>query len=228
MLDPKVNAFDIMTRQAAGQVHFGAAVMRSAAGTVLPAAVVGDVNIEGIADFDPIAHDRSGQYNGFYKQYDNVPVITAGVARGWVVPNGSDIDIESGDYLEIADLGATPAGDHGIFEEAGSTDGTVRTDPTVARALEDVTMGAASYQTPDTTAIGDTTLTFTAAELVLLDVVAGDYILLEDLSDNVQVNRVKSIDSTTVLSLEVPCTVVLTSGDSDLVTKMYQCKMLLI
>jgi hypothetical protein len=55
----------------------------------------------------------------------------------------------------------------------------------------------------------------------------GDYVLLEDLDGNVQLNRVKSIDSTTVIGLQIPATVAL-NGSTDLLTKVYQVAAVLI
>ena len=89
-------------------------------------------------------------------------------------------------------------------------------------------MGDEGYDVVSAVAVGDETVTFSsAAKLTAMDLSIGDYVLLEDLDGNVQLNRVKSIDSTTVIGLQIPATVVL-NGSTDLLTKVYQVAAVLI
>ena len=133
-----VNAFDVIGEMAAAEIiAFGAAVQRSAAGTVrAPRCTADDYNILGIADLDLVEKDEEG----YYSKYDIVPVIVAGRCRVWVTPNNATAqDIVAGDYLELADISTgTNTLPVGVFEEAGSQAGATRTLLSLARALEDV------------------------------------------------------------------------------------------
>lgn len=219
---------DVIDMKAAGIIPFGAAVVWSAAGTVKAAITANDHDIIGIADMSEVEKDVPG----FYATYDPVPVVIdkGGRVNLWVVVNGGTHNIVAGDFLEIADLGDSPTGTHGIWEEAASTDGTAYQVDARAQAMEDVTMGTNSKQIPDDVAIGDTTITFSSATtLTNLAVVAGSFILLEDIltSGDLQVNRVKSLTST-VITLEKASTVDLSNSASDLVSKMFQCEAILL
>jgi len=220
-----INAFDsIGDMQAASLIAFGAAVIRAAANTIKATLLTTQTNILGIADWDMVEKTEPG----FYSQYDPVPVITAGRCRAWVIANGADVNIDAGDYLEIADLGSSNANPCGVLEEAGSAAGGTRTATSIARALEDITLGSATYKIPDAdVAVGATEITMAAADLTALDLAEGDYILLEDLNGNVQVNRVKSLTSTKI-GLQLPTTVALVKADSDLVHKIKQAGVMLI
>jgi len=216
---------DVMSMEAAEIIPFGAAVVYSAAGTVGAAVTDNDTDILGFADSDEV---NKQAVSGFYAQYDQVPIIVGGgILQVWAIANGSAINVQAGDYLDVAGLGDGSTTSHGILEESGSTAGGTRLDSSVVKAVESKTMGSASYQIPDTTAVGETTLTFTSAELTALDLSDGDYILLEDLNGDLQVNRQKSATST-VVTLEKANTVVLTSGNSDLVTKMFQVQAVIL
>jgi len=95
------------------------------------------------------------------------------------------------------------------------------------KAVESKTMGSDTYQTPDNVAVGDAVLTFSSAEVTALNLSDGDYILIEDLSADLQVNRRKSSTST-VVTLEKASTVALTASDSDLVTKLFQVEAMIL
>jgi len=168
---------------------------------------------------------------GFWSTNDAIPVICGLGTRInlLVVANGS-VDLVAGDFLEVADMGISPAGTHGVLEECGSTDGGTRLTSAVAKAVEDKTMGADSNQTPSTITIGDETVTFaSAANKTSIDLSDGDYVILEDVSDDLQINRVYNVDrSTTIVYLQRPSTVAVTSGDSDIVNKVFQCEAVLI
>ena len=195
-----VNAFDVIGEMvAASNIAFGAAVAYAAAGTVQATIDIAvSQNLLGIADLDLVEKDE----DGFYSQYDIVPIITAGRCRVWVTSNESTKeDIIAGDYLEIADLGGTNTLTCGVFQqmdaEGGSPAGTVRQATSIARALEDVTLTDVEPAT-----LSGKTLTLLAADIVLLGLAVGDYVLLEDASEEAEVNRVAALPTTTTVTLQ--------------------------
>ena len=215
-MDPvNVHILDTIGGHAAGGViAFGAAVYRTAAkvvsGCLCTAAGTGMV---GIAVDDMIEKT----IDGFYSQYDSVPLWTEGRGRLWVTPSEDDTSIEAGDFLELAVLGSSNTLPVGVFVEAvaDTPAGAVRTTESMAQALEDVTLTSAlkwvKTEAGQNVVIGATTVTLTTVKTALFT--KGDYILLEVLAGNVQINRVKSI-SGAVLTLEIPSTVALT-GNTD-------------
>lgn len=197
---------------AGGVVAFGAAVYRTGAGIVGGClCTAASTAFVGIAVDDMIEKTIAG----FYSQYDVVPLWTEGRGRVWVTPDDDDISVEAGDFLELAVLGGSNTLPVGVFMEAvaGTPAGAVRTTATMAQALEDVTLTTAlkyvKLESGTNVLVGATTVTLTTTKTALFTV--GDYILLEDLNGNVQINRVKS-KSGAVLTLEIPSTVALTSG----------------
>jgi hypothetical protein len=204
---------------------FGVALVRSAANTV-KGAMTGDTDaVTGfsVEPADQVELDEDGFYQAVNDAgvTDPLRVARGGVINALVIAKNSE-DIVEGDYLEVA-----PVGDEscyiGVLNEAGSNAGETKTTHSKARALEDQAMGAASYKSPSVSvATGDKTITFTAENLTLLDLSEGDYILLEDLNGDGQLNRVKSLTST-VVTLQLASTVALTAG-TDLVRKVFQVK----
>lgn len=195
-----VNAFDILGEMvAASQIAFGAAVAYAAAGTVKATIDIAvSQNLLGIADGDLVEKDE----DGFYSQYDIVPIITAGRCRLWVTSNHTTKeDILAGDYLEIADIGGTNTLACGVFQEmdgeGGGGAGTVRQDESVARALEDMTLTDIEPAT-----LSGKTLTLSAADIVTMGLAVDDYVLLEDASEEAEVNRVAALPSTTTVTLQ--------------------------
>jgi len=221
-----VNAFDIIGDMAAGGViAFGAAVYRSAAGVVKGSLCTGTLyNLLGIADWDLVEK----KVDGFYSLYDLVPVITAGRCRVWVTPNDASSvpPIVAGDYLDLADLGSSNTLPVGVFEESGSQAGETRLLTSMARALEDCALENAEVVAADV-AVGAMTVTMTSGGLID-KLSAGDYILLEDTNAEVEINRVKSVDSATQITLVKPATASLVASDSDLVHKLAQCEVMLL
>lgn len=218
-----VNAFDILGDMAAASVlPFGAAATYAAAGTVkatLCAAAAFDMI--GIADDDNVEKT----IDGFYSQYDVVPLITAGRCRVWVTPNNTTaVDIKAGDYLDLAVLGSSNTKSIGVFEESGTTAGETRTAASLARALEDADL--VDCVVPEAVATGDTTVTLSTANMDTLDLSVGDYILLEDITEHCMINKITAL-TTTVITLQIASTVVL-NGSSDLVHKLTQCEVMLL
>jgi len=214
-----------ITMSAAYATAPGSAMVRTAAGKAGAVKLTTETNVLGIVIDDPVQMTPN---EGFYPANHPLSIKVEGKVRVNVIPNGADVNIEAGDYLEVADVGSANTGRHGLLEEAGSKAGATKTATSIARALEDVTMGDEGYDVVSAVAVGDETVTFSsAAKLTAMDLSIGDYVLLEDLDGNVQLNRVKSIDSTTVIGLQIPATVAL-NGSTDLLTKVYQVAAVLI
>ena len=223
-----VNAQDSLGGMAAySQIAFGAAVMRYAAGTVKSTRDLTNANILGIADWDMVEKT----VDGFYSKYDPVPIIPAGRTRMWITPNHTTAeDIVAGDYMEIADVGGTnllPVGAlQAMDAETGTKTADVRQTETLARALEDVTLLDIEPVAGDL-AVGGTEVTLSSANMTNLDLADGDYILLEDITDQCMINRVASTTST-VITLQIASTVALATGDNDTVHKLAQVEAILI
>ena len=224
-----VNAFDIQGEHvAASKIAFGAACAYAAAGTIQATIDIAvSQNLIGIAVDDMVERDE----DGFYSQYDVVPLVTAGRCRVWVTPNDITAeDITAGDYLEIANLGGTNALPVGVFQEmdadGGTGAGALRQVESVARALEDCDLvniepiGSALV-------VGATTVTMDAAKMTALGLAAGDYVLLEDHSHNCMINRVKSVTATT-FELQIASTVAMDDTTDDDVHKLAQCEVMLL
>jgi hypothetical protein len=217
---------------AGDMIGFGSPLIRSAARTVKGAMADNADNIIGfsVQPHNGVVLDK----DGFYQATNNasvpdiVRVVRAGAKiNALVIPNANNISIVDGDYLECAVLGDGSCYT-GVLEEAGATAGETRTTTTKAQALEDCTMSSTAYKIPaGDVAVGATTITFSAANLAYLDLKEGDYIILEDLNGDAQLNRVKSLTST-VVTLELASTVALTAGNSDLVHKVFQVKALVL
>ena len=216
-----VDALNMVNGMAAGGVTaFGAACYRSAAGVVKGSLNTGTLyNLLGIADWDMVEKT----IDGFYSQYDPISLISAGKARVWVTPNHTTAaDIIAGDYLDLADLGGSNTLPVGVFEESGTKAGQTKVATSLAKALEDADLLDAEVVAADV-APGDTTVTMTVGGLID-SLAVGDYILLEDHSAEVEINRVLTIDSTTQISLVKAATASLVNGDSDLIHKLTQCE----
>lgn len=224
-----VNVFDrIGSHAAASKIAFGAACAYAAAGTVQATKDIAvSQNLIGVADDDNVEKSEPG----FYSQYDMVPLITAGRCRVWVTANHTAaITIGAGDYLEIADIGGTNALNVGALQEmggeGGSGTGAVREATSIARTLEDITLKKLEVIGADV-AVGATSVTMDATKMTALALVAGDYVLLEDLNGNCMINRVASVTATT-FALQIASTVVLTATDNDVIHKLGQVQAVLI
>lgn len=212
---------------AGDNVGFGVALIRSAARTVKGTK---DDNSGGVIGFSvqPV-NGVTLDYDGFYVASNKsaVPDVVR-VARGGAKINAlviakANTSIQDGDFLECAPLGNASCY-LGVLNEAGSNAGETNLTTAVAQALEECTITSASYKIPaQDVAIGATTITFSSANLTLLNLKEGDYIVLEDLNGSAMLNRVKSLTST-VITLELPSTVALVANDSDLVYKVFQVK----
>jgi len=213
---------------AAGLIAFGAAVCYSAAGKVkgTPNSTAGEENILAIADWDLVEKDE----DGFYSEYDPVPLIPGGIARVWVTPDDDDASIVAGDYLNLKVLGdgsnTLPVG---VFAEAGDGAGETKQLNSTARALEDVTLSsAANYIVVGAdVAVGATSVTVADSSLFTV----GDYILLEDITGgggtDCMMNRVSAIPDSTHITLQLANIVALANA-TDYVHILAQCKVMLL
>lgn len=219
----KVNAMaTIGNMAAASTIAFGAAVAYAASGTVKSTIDI-DVsqNLLGIADWDLVEKDE----DGFYSQYDMVPIISAGRCRVWATSNeAAKEDVLAGDYLEVADIGGTNSLPCGVLQQMGAESGTctgaVREDESIARALQDVTLTDIEPAT-----LSGKTLTLLAADIVKLDLAVGDYVLLEDASHEAEINRVAALPTTTTVALQFTPSAI-TAVDT--LHKLHQVEVLLL
>ena len=191
-----VNAFDVIGDLVANaRVPFGCAVRRAAAGKV---DIAYDGNayhaILGIADWDLVEKT----VDGFYSQYNPVPIITAGRARVWVL--GHATNIVEGGFLKSADLGSPACG---IFDEEASVN--TRTINTLAKVLEDPTdlLHADFGDKAPAGATGSSITMASEAVLTAMELSAGDYISIGNPSDNeAEINRVKSTSGAVITTQE--------------------------
>lgn len=213
---------------AAGDViGFGVALIRSAARTVK---ATKDDNSSGVIGFsvqpqNGVTLDRDGAYQATNTAgvADVVRIARGGAKINALVIAKGNTSIQDGDFLECAPLGDASCY-VGVLNEAGSSAGETLVTTAVAQALEECTITNASYKTPSaSTAVGESTITFSAANLALLALKEGDYIVLEDVNGAASLNRVKSLTST-VITLQWPATSKLVHTDSDLVYKVFQVK----
>lgn len=229
MYPVNVNPQNIIgSHAAASQIAFGAAVISAAAGTVKSTLNTVD-NVLGIAVNDEVEKT----VDGFYAQYDQIPIVTRGACRAWITSNESGKeDILAGDFLEVAILGGgaitLPIGVlQQMGAESGTCTGAVRELRSMARAIDDATLFDTEPVAADV-AVGDTTVTLTAGNMTALDLSIGDYILLEDLDGQAMINKVASLTST-VVTLVIPSTVVLTAAvDLDEIHKLTQVEVELL
>ncbi len=212
---------------AGATIPFGAALLRTAARVFKGTKDDNDMTVAGFAvqpangvvldyDFFYVASNKAGKP-------DVGRMARKGALINALVIAKANTSIVDGDYLEAAPLGGATSY-IGVLQEAGSNAGEDRTLNSLAQALEDCTITSSSYKTPASdVAVGDSTITFSSANLALLDLSEGDLIILEDVNGAASWNRVKSLTST-VVTLEFPATSALVANDSDLVYKVFQIK----
>ena len=183
-----INAFHVISRNAAGSIPYGALVKRSAAGTSVMC-----VDGSNTMGYEGVAERRSieGAVAGKYSTYDPVPVICAGVVNLNVIGGGTDIT--AGAFLKIAnDLGC-----------AAYDSTTLATSTSVAKALEDQEIS--DYTTTlSTGTAGSKTLTVTSTTNFL----KGDMVLMDGATGAVtdtEIGVIDTIDSSTQITLVDAC-----------------------
>ena len=210
-----VNAFDVLGGFAANaRIPFGCAVRRAAAGKVDIAydGAAGTYHaILGIVDWDLVEKT----VDGFYSQYDPVPIIPAGRARVWVL--GHETGIVEGGFLKSGDLGSPACG---VFDK--ETTITTRTINSLAKVMEDPTgLLHADYGNKAASSATGSSITMASADVVTaMKLAAGDYIAIGNTSDDeAEINRVKSI-ADAVITTQEPLAQTYTCGAS--ATKVYK------
>jgi len=201
---------------AASRIPFGAAVVRSAAGTI-KIADTADANPIGFALEDESEH----LYDGFYEAYEPVPVALEGTVNA-LVAFITDADMVEGDFLEVGDFSSGGTDGAGVLAEAGAAAGETKTTTTTGQALEAGDFGAAFYQIPaSNVAVGATTITMSAGVVASMGLSIGDFILMADIDGGLQPNRIVDLTAT-VITLEIPALVALTTANNDLVYRIWQ------
>lgn len=200
-----------MTQICAARTAYGAYVARVASGTAQGAPLEDTEDGLGFAAEDNNAH----LYDGFYEQYEPMPIITSGLVYA-LVTTIADTSIVAGDYLDVVDVSSgTQAAPLGVLAESGSDAGETKVAASsVAQAMEDITLTAAGTytQTFTTVAAGDTEIAGLTHATIGLNV--GDYIILRDADGQAQLNRVAGLPDATTVTLAIPATVAITGGGS--------------
>ena len=177
----KVNAFDIRSGFAAGvRTPFGAICTRSADGIAKPI-ITGATVVDyvGIAPEDMV----SKSVDGFYSQYDILPLIPAGIVHAWLL-GGETID--GGNYLKApGTLGASTEFLGVLIPEASVK---VKTAKSLARCVG-ADVGDAEYdQTVSSISAKELTID-SEAHLTSLALAKGDYVVI-DSDEAAEVNRI--------------------------------------
>ncbi len=191
-----INAFDTLGNMAASaRVPFGCAVRRSGAGTADIAYDGAAYHaIIGITPEDPVQRT----VDGFYSQYDAIPLILAGRVRVWVL--GHATGAVEGAFLKSADLGSSACG---IFDEEATA--TTRTINTLAKVVEDTAdlLDADYGDLTPAGASGSSVTMGSAAILTAMDLSVGDYISIGNPTSNeAEINRVKSTSGAVITTQE--------------------------
>ncbi len=211
----------------ASRILFGSVVVISSVGAKT-CKMVGkstETNILGVADFSQVQK----RVDSFYSPEDGtgliekVPILPGGsYCRFWATPNGANVNVDPGDYFQVADLGSSPTGTHGMLELVPVSGqipaGKTKTATSIAQALESILMGSNTYKVPAADVnIGDATVTMTSGDVSKMGLRGGDPIIMENLNGDVRINRVRKIASN-VITLQFPSEVDLVATDSDLIT----------
>jgi|GEM_PF-1729499 hypothetical protein len=223
--DTLVQATQIVPYVAGDNIGFGVALIRTASKTCKGSMADNAANLIGfsVQPQNGVTLDK----DGFYQLVNNSdkPDIVRVARRGSVIRalciTKADTSIVDGDFMEAAPLGDASCY-IGVLNEAGGDAGETKIAGACFQAWEDCVMLDESYQSPDAVnvAVGDSTITFVAATMAKMALSVGDYIVLEDLNGDAQLNRVKALTAT-VITLELPSTVALTAT-TDYVRKCYQ------
>ncbi len=182
------NTVHILDRFAAAQIPFGSLVNRTAAGTVSVAPDGANT-----IDYDGVAVNAQDEkdIDGFYAQYDAVPVAACGVVQLMVIGGGTDLT--SGNFVEIGN-------DFGWVQVESGGAGVRDTSTTVAVCLEDAEISDYTL-TSMTGTINTKTVTVGASATTYLS--QGDYVYLvsSELSTG-EIKVVDTVDSATQFTLK--------------------------
>lgn len=228
--DALIQASQIDPFAAGDVIGFGVALIRSAARVCKGSMTDNEGGIIGfsVQPANNVVLDKDGFYQATNNagKPDIVRVARTNSIINALVVTKANTSIEDGDFLEAAPLGDASCY-VGVLNEAGSDAGETPLVTCLAKALEDCTMTNASYKQPSVgVSVGDSTITFTSGNLTLLNLKEGDYIVLEDVNGDAQLNRVKS-KTATIVTLELPSTVAL-QANTDYVYKVFQVKAVIL
>lgn len=184
----------IKTGVAASEIPFGAFVTRAADGTIKAQVTNTPYNYLGVAVDD---QRQQMPYDGFYAAGKKVPYIATGTANVWLL-GGQTID--AGDFVRFPEkLGAGTESLGVVIPE--STPAT-RTAYSVGRVLETYDAGDADYDQTVTSFVGSVVTFNAAATIANLDLVEGDYVVI-DSDEAAEVNRVVDpLTSDTTITME--------------------------
>ena len=184
----------IKTGVAASEIPFGAFVTRSADGTIKAQVTNVPYNYLGVAVDD---QRQQMPYDGFYAAGKKVPYVATGTVNVWLL-GGQTID--AGDFVRFpATLGA---GTESLGVVVPETTATTRTAYSVGRVLETDDAGDADYDQSITSYTGAVVTFDAAATIAKLDLVEGDYVVI-DSDEKAEVNRVLDpLTSATTITME--------------------------
>jgi hypothetical protein len=214
---------------AGARTPFGAAVIRSAAGTVVPGCLEDIQTVLGFAGSDEEAH----LYPGFFEEGELVPVSLGGsivnALIGAIAASGAVV----GDYMSVIDLGSTIAAANymGIIGEAiesTSVAGGARAAACCAKLLEEISIGSDSYKaTLGTPVAGEFHAHMTVGDIALMGLKVGEYVALRDANGTVgQTNLITALEddgTTATIYVEIPVI-----ANIDMVSVLRQAKVLVI
>jgi len=184
----------IKTGVAASEIPFGAFVTRSADGTIKAQVSNKPYTYLGVAVDD---QRQQMPYDGFYAAGKKVPYIATGTANVWLL-GGQTID--AGDFVRFpTTLGAGTESLGVVIPEAVPA---TRTASSVGRVLETYDAGDENYDQTVTSFIGSVVTFDAAATIAKLDLVEGDYVVI-DSDEAAEVNRVVDpLTSATTITME--------------------------
>lgn len=184
----------IKTGVAASEIPFGAMVTRAADGTIKAQVSNVPYNYLGVAVDD---QRQQMPYDGFYAAGKKVPYIATGTANVWLL-GGQTID--AGDFVRFpTTLGAGTESLGIVYPENAPT---TRTAYSVGRVLEMADAGDANYDQSVTSFVGSVVTFDAAATIAKMDLVEGDYVVI-DSNEAAEVNRVVDpLTSATTITME--------------------------
>jgi len=175
----------IKTGVAASEIPFGALVTRAADGTIQATVTGTKYDYLGIAVND---NRQQRPYDGFYAAGKKVPYVATGTANGLLL-GGQTVD--AGNFVKIA--GTLGAGTEplGVLVPEGTA--TTRTVASVGRVVDVADSGSADYDQSIASYVGDVVTFADAATKNKLELVDGDYVVI-DSNEYAEVNMVADAD----------------------------------
>ena len=184
----------IKTGVAASEIPFGAFVTRSADGTIKAQVSNSPYTYLGVAVDD---QRQQMPYDGFYAAGKKVPYVATGTVNVWLLGGKT---IAAGDFAMFP--GKLGAGTESLGVVIPETTPTTRTAYSVGRVLETDDAGDANYDQLITSFVGSVVTFDAAATIAYLDLVEGDYVVI-DSDEAAEVNRVVDpLTSATTITME--------------------------